>query len=237
MKFLIPRQKASDYRSYGFEKPFFAVSKVANALLRPYELPGLLDLIRECGSSPGECLRENPRLAILEKVEDADWLLACSEPFSPFTPEDTAFWPMQLSRGEGRTEGKVKRESSQVPMSMSQRAINTGPGKWVLKDIDHPVLWNVVAIVANRSGTIANEGSLIFSESKDWANTSRTLIHEWVRLDMNEGHFEAGSASHRYGGLKRTTQKYVESADHWALTGQSWHWVPVTANVIYEREE
>ncbi|MCX2890814.1 MULTISPECIES: hypothetical protein [Pseudomonas] len=236
MKRLIPRQRAKHYSWYGFENPFFAVAEVDSALSRPYDLPGLHDLIHECGSSSGECRREYPRRAILKKVRDGDWLLACSRPFSPFTPE-AALWPVLPARGDGRIEGEVKSESSQVDVFVLQQVVGAGPGKWVLKDIDHDALRNAFTILANRSGTIANEGSVIFSEGKDWANTSRTLTHEWVRLSVDEKHFESGSAIHRYGDSKKTVQKYVESADHWAVTGQSWHWIPATPNVIFERRK
>lgn len=163
-------------------------------------------------------------------------MLACSRLVNPFVPEEAKFWPAQPSHGNGRIAEKVKSESLQTDVPESRQA-NTGPGKWVLKNIDHDVMWNVLAIAANRSGTIANEGSVIFSEGKDWANTSRTLIHEWERLGADERHFESGSAIYRYGDVRKTTQKYVESTDHWAVTGQSWHWVPATPNVIFERGE
>ncbi|QXI38078.1 hypothetical protein [Pseudomonas xantholysinigenes] len=237
MKRLIPRKEARKYRPGSFEKPFFAVSEVAGALFRPYDLPGLIELIHECGSSIQNCLREYPKNAILKKVSDADWLLVCSRPFSPFTPSGVEFWSEQPSLGKDRFVGGVREEPSEIGKSASQKIVDAGAGKWVLKEIDHDAFRNTLAIIANRSGTIANEGSVIFSEGKDWANTSRTLIHEWVRLSADEMHFESRSAIHRYGDLKKTAQKYVGSDDHWAITGQSWHWVPATPNVIFELRE
>lgn len=164
-------------------------------------------------------------------------MLACSEPFSPFKPDSDVFWSLHTSHARTHVEEVANTVQPQVFSPEPERAKSKGPGKWVLKDIDHDALWNVLTIAANRSGTIANEGSVILSDGKDWANTSRTLIHEWQKLGKDEKHFEFGSAIHRYGDLKRTVQKYVESDDHWALKGQSWHWVPATPDVIFERAE
>lgn len=226
---LIPRHKIYLYPDSQFESPFFAVSHVEQALLDPDEIFGLTELILEIGFYPDQCLEPLPKQIILDKVESAEWLLACSNPFSPYRPVG------HMHHKLGGSSGTVVRNSPRATDHALQVAAGTGPGKWVLKSIDHDALWNILAITANRSGTISNEGGVIFSDGKDWANTRRTLIHEWVRLSTDEKSFELGSAIHRYGELKRTTQKYVEAGDHWALKGQSWHWVPATPDKIFER--
>ncbi|WP_248917695.1 hypothetical protein [Pseudomonas entomophila] len=232
---LIPRYKIYLYPDSQFENPFFAVSHVEQALLDPDEIFGLTELILEMGFYPSQCLEPLPKGIILEKVENAEWLLACSNPFSPYRPDSSSLRTGHMYPQRGDSSGVIARNSSRVSDHALQVAAGTGPGKWVLKSIDHDVLWNMLAITANRSGTISNEGGVIFSDGKDWANTRRTLIHEWVGLSMDEKSFELGSAIHRYGELKRTTQKYVEADDHWALKGQSWHWVPATPDKIFER--
>lgn len=97
-----------------------------------------------------------------EKVSDADWLLVCSRPFSPFTPSGVEFWSEQPSLGKDRFVGGVREEPSEIGKSASQKIVDAGAGKWVLKEIDHDAFRNTLAIIANRSGTIANEGSVIF---------------------------------------------------------------------------
>lgn len=234
---LIPRNQLYLYPDSQFESPSLAVSHVRQALLDPREIFGLTELILEIGFYPSQCLQPLPKKIILEKVESAEWLLACLKPFRPYRPDSSSAWVGRMYHQLGGSSGAVAHNSSRAPEHALQVAAGTGPGKWVLKSIDHDALWNVLAIAANRSGTIANEGSVMFSDGKDLANTSRTLIHEWVRLSTGEQHYKSGSAIHRYGELKKTTQKYLEADDHWALTGQSWHWVPATADVIFERRQ
>ncbi|MBC3474729.1 MAG: hypothetical protein ACOKSU_01540 [Pseudomonas sp.] len=236
MILLIPRSKADVHCSFRFETPFFAVYRVSESLLRPDDLPGLHELIQECGFSPHECLFEYAKNITLKKVGDGDWLLACSEPISPFKPKRAEFWPLHSSHGQDYLESVTDSARAEVFSAGSNPTETSGPGKWLLKVIDNDALWNILAIASNRTGTIANEGSMFFSDGKDWANTSRTLTHEWTRLADDEQHFESGSAVYRYGTLKKTVQKYVESDDNWAVKGLSWYWVPVTPNIIFERK-
>lgn len=67
MILLIPRSKADVHCSFRFETPFFAVYRVSESLLRPDDLPGLHELIQECGFSPHECLFEYAKNIILKK--------------------------------------------------------------------------------------------------------------------------------------------------------------------------
>jgi hypothetical protein len=198
---------------------------------------GLLDLIRDCGFYPYQCLEPIPKRIILSRIEKAEWLLACSNPFVPFRPNCYDFWRDAWPREQRSSSESEALQLPSVSHKLEPKASASGPGKWVLKNIDHDAVWNVLAVAANRSGTIANEGSVILSDGKDFANTTRTLIHEWARLSGGERSYEAGSAIYRYGELKKTVQKYLEADDHWALNAQSWHWVPATPDVIFERRQ
>lgn len=66
------------------------------------------------------------------------------------------------------------------------------------------------------------------------ANTTRTLIQQWVVLNDFEEHRIADSAIRRYGELRRTPQRFLEGEDKWQVGGKSWHWQPVTPDEAYE---
>ncbi|MFC5694683.1 T6SS phospholipase effector Tle1-like catalytic domain-containing protein [Pseudomonas sp. GCM10022186] len=80
------------------EDPFFAVIKVDQALGEPWRLPGLEQLLSECGIDPRDSREEYYRNRILEKIRRGDWLLVSWRPFKPLSgklrswTEDLAFF-------------------------------------------------------------------------------------------------------------------------------------------------
>lgn len=90
----------------GFDKiesPFFAKSKVQDALVRPWNtLSGLDDFLRAHGLTRGH-LSHNEQRRLLASVENGDWLLVSNKPFSPLS-EDT-FGKYSRITGKGWTAG------------------------------------------------------------------------------------------------------------------------------------
>ncbi|AKA22526.1 hypothetical protein PCL1606_10710 [Pseudomonas chlororaphis] len=91
-----------------------------------------------------------------------------------------------------------------------------------------------MVIFANRLTSFGEEGRMFLGEGKDFMNTSRTLIQEWVPLAEDECLLSSQSSVHRYGELRHIKQRFIEGTDHWPVSGSSWHWQPVTADVVYE---
>ncbi|VVP22742.1 Actin cross-linking toxin VgrG1 [Pseudomonas fluorescens] len=111
----------------------------------------------------------------------------------------------------------------------------SGPGKWVMQSIDYDKATNALWGLANRIGTISNQGAVLGSDGKDFRNTTRVITHIWQPLDESEKSFIERSAIHPYGKVRTTRQRYLEGSDHWQTSGSSWHWQPVTPNIEYER--
>ncbi|MFL8989995.1 peptidoglycan recognition family protein [Pseudomonas sp. QLc11A] len=85
-------QRDRERQGIGFnqiESPFFAVSRVREALLsRRDEFLGLNDFLLAHGRSRGQ-LTYDVIERILTTVKDGDWLLVCSDPFSPLSEDTT----------------------------------------------------------------------------------------------------------------------------------------------------
>ena len=111
-----------------------------------------------------------------------------------------------------------------------------GPGKWVTQETDYHGIQNTGQMFLNRLFSLGDEGRLFGSEGKDYENTQRTLIQEWVPLSAEEEHLRARSVVRRYGEVRRIEQTFLEGLDSWQVSGKSWHWQPVTANTVYEFE-
>ncbi|HHE8493227.1 TPA: hypothetical protein ACPFP8_003134 [Enterobacter ludwigii] len=87
----------------------------------------------------------------------------------------------------------------------------------------------------NRLTSMGNEGRVFGSEGKDYMNTKRDKIQEWQPLPSDvTDEMEQQSVVHRYGQQRKITQTFLEGDDSWAVTGQSWHWQPTTADDMYE---
>ncbi|MGO4312939.1 hypothetical protein AB4Z35_24350 [Pseudomonas sp. KB_15] len=86
------RQQDRERQGIGFnqiESPFFAKSMVRQALLsRRDEVLGLDDFLHAHGRSRGQLLYDDMQ-RILSTVENGDWLLVRSDPFSPLSEDST----------------------------------------------------------------------------------------------------------------------------------------------------
>lgn len=109
-----------------------------------------------------------------------------------------------------------------------------GPGKWVTQETDYHGLQNTGQMFLNRLNSLGDEGRLFGSEGKDYENTKRTLIQQWMPLTADEEHLRERSAIHPYGEIRRIEQTFLEGDDNWQVSGKSWHWQPVTASTAYE---
>ncbi len=250
MKRLIRRRDMSAFSLARIESPFFALSDVERSLLYPMEIDGLVDLISESGSSIEQCLYEQDKARILEAVSRGDWLLVTNSPFSPLSQDTFGIYshltgksfslgtparsPVKLTNDELK-QGEPLTMANIMRRANTKASAQFGPGKWVKKEIDYDGISNTLAVLVNRSGSLTDEGRLIFSDGKDFTNTTRTLVQEWVPLANDELSYETGSAMHAYGALRRIKQRFQESEDEWRETGKSWHWVPATADTVYER--
>lgn len=96
---------------------------------------------------------------------------------------------------------------------------------------------NALAFTANRLTSSGDEGRLWLSEGKDYANTTRVVIQQWVPLDEHDKGVASSSVSHNYGKSREIPQIYVETDDNWQISGKSWHWVPVMASEVYEYKD
>ena len=123
-----------------------------------------------------------------------------------------------------------------VSAPMATKSATSGPGKWVTQEIDYDGMSNSVKMFMNRLGSLSDEGRVFGSEGKDYQNTTRTMIQVWQRLDESEQHLAQSSATYPYGQQRTITQRFLEGTDHWQVSGQSWHWQPVTADTVYERK-
>ena len=211
MKRLIPRAEIENYDLANIESPYFAGMKVREFFRAPFALPGLGQLLTECNISPVGCSAEKDQRQVLDKLATGDWLLVIRRPFLP------------LSR-----ECRVK-----YGYLMGRRRY-VGPGKWEKVSIDYDGVTNTAILVANRLTSMGDEGRVVGSEGKDLANTTRVITLKWVRLDSRDDQITHESVERRYGELRPIKQRYLEGDDNWQVGGKSWHWPPVTADVLYE---
>jgi hypothetical protein len=112
--------------------------------------------------------------------------------------------------------------------------LTSGPGRWVTKDIEYDTATNALSFAANWLTSRGEEGRIFLAEGKDYANTFRTVVQEWLPLLVEHQHLKAQSMSRSYGEVRRIRQQYVEGEDHWQISGSSWHWRPVTMDIVYE---
>ena len=112
-----------------------------------------------------------------------------------------------------------------------------GPGRWVTRDIQTDIATNALSFAANWLTSRGDEGRVFLAEGKDYANTFRTMIQEWQPLTDGERHLKDKSVHREFGELRHIRQQFVEADDHWQLSGSSWHWPPVTADIEYELKE
>ncbi|WP_146136272.1 hypothetical protein [Pseudomonas simiae] len=218
MQKLIPRRQLQNFDPSTIElvSPIFATSIVESQLSSTAHLFGLSELIRECGVRLSSCVGRNERKGILEKVKSGEWLL--------------------ISERMGALNDAGARRC--IPIGFSPRQLESeevaGPGKWAFFSIDYDGVKNTAIIAANRLGSIGDQGRVFGSDGKDLANTTRTLIQQWVPLNDFEEHRIADSAIRRYGELRHTPQRFLEGEDKWQVGGKSWHWQPVTQDEAYE---
>ncbi|MCK3846064.1 MULTISPECIES: hypothetical protein [Pseudomonas] len=214
MKRLIPRDEIENYELTKIESPYFARIRIREFFRAPYALPGLRGLLRECNISPVCCSTEQEQRRVIDKLAVGDWLFVTDRPFLP------------LSR-----ECRVK-----YGYLMGQR-LYVGPGKWEKVSIDYDGIKNTAILAANRLVSAADEGRVFLSDGKDLANTTRVMTQRWVRLDSRDDQLTHRSVERRYGELRHIKQRYLEGDDNWQVGGKSWHWQPVTPDVVYEYKE
>lgn len=225
MKQVIPRRDANRYDAQMIEAPYFAKIEVERALNNPLGIRGLVDLLSAHHIPVSDCRLEHHKRRIVESIERGDWLVVSDKPFVPLSVKD-------LKVG---AELSPKRLAVDMQTSLARKiALAKGPGKWVKRDIQYDRAANAVALVANRIASLGDEGRVAGSDGKDYANTTRTMIQEWTPLMVGESHLAERSIQRSYGELRRIKQRYFEGSDNWQVTGSSWHWQPVTADVEFE---
>jgi len=214
MKRLVPCNEIESYELTKIESPYFAGLKVREFFRAPYALPGLSELLGECGLSPVCCSAEKDQRRVLDKLAAGEWLFVMDYPFLP------------LSR-----ECRVKYGH------LMGRRLYVGPGKWQKVSIDYDGIKNTAILAANRLVSAADEGRVFLSDGKDLANTTRVMTQRWVRLDSRDDQLAHRSVERRYGELRHIKQRYLEGDDNWQVGGKSWHWQPVKSDVAYEYKE
>lgn len=218
MQKLISRRKLQslDPSTIELVSPFFATSIVESHLSYTSGLSGLPELLHECGVRLSSCVAWNERNGILEKIKKGEWLLISE-------------------RVDALNDVKARRC---IPVGFSSDSEEVvGPGKWAFFSIDYDGVKNTAIIAANRLGSMGDQGRIFGSDGKDLANTTRTLIQQWVPLNDFEEHRIADSAIRRYGELRHTPQRFLEGEDKWQVGGKSWHWQPVTPDEAYETKD
>lgn len=214
MKRLIPRAEIELHDLTKIESPYFAGNQIRTYFAAPYALPGLQDLIRDCHLSSQVVVEQKNVETLIKKIERGDWLLVMDTPFLPLSRECRAKYGYLMGR-----------------------RLYAGPGRWKLINIDYDGVKNTVAILANRLGSWGEEGRLFGSDGKDFENTTRVMTQQWVRLERSEEHLASRSAEYRYGDLRYIKQRFQEGEDNWKVSGKSWHWQPVTADITYEYKD
>ncbi|MFJ5298152.1 hypothetical protein ACIQAL_16665 [Pseudomonas sp. NPDC088368] len=225
MNEVVPRSEIKRHQLARIENPYFATLKVERALTQPSSVCGLPRLISECGIALGDCHREYHKRPILECTDRADWFLVADRPFKPLCDADFVKYKVCGFRALA---------CSKFHMASARMYLTSGPGRWVTKDIEYDTATNALSFAANWLTSRGEEGRIFLAEGKDYANTFRTVVQEWLPLLVEHQHLKAQSMSRSYGEVRRIRQQYVEGEDHWQISGSSWHWRPVTMDIVYE---
>lgn len=140
-----------------------------------------------------------------------------------------------VSDSSGKTAPLYTSMPGNVNIEFPREQKHEGPGHWVTIDHDYHGLKNTAIMAINRLTSMGDEGRVFGSEGKDYMNTKRDKIQEWQPLPSDAtDEIQQQSAVHRYGEQRKVTQTFLEGDDDWAVTGQSWHWQPTTADDDYE---
>lgn len=146
-------------------------------------------------------------------------------------PRITATPALSLASSMNKTSF-LEEEEEEEDVGAGQES---GPGVWVTIDDDFHGLTNTVVLLANRVGSLGDEGRVAGSDGKDYKNTIRDKIQEWQALpDDAPAALIADSVVHKYGETRKIRQRYLEGDDKWTESGSSWHWQPVVADKVYE---
>lgn len=228
MQQLIPRERLKNHDASEIKcvSPIFATSIVERHLSSTSSLLGLPELVSECKVRLSSCVPWDKRKGILEKIKRGDWLL-----ISLTAPKASG---QECVGGGNDTAGGRCLPSHFFLGKPDTDETEVGPGKWAFFSIDYDGVKNTVVITANRLGSMGDQGRVFGSDGKDFANTTRTLVQQWVPLNGYEEHRIADSARRRYGELRHTHQRFLEGEDKWQVGGKSWHWQPVTPDEAYE---
>ncbi len=174
-----------------------------------------------------------------ERVEQFDWMTEAGEKLGlPGHGQMYHFHPVWTasSFSSGRTAPFFSSTPGNVKIEFPRGLKDEGPGHWVTVDHDYHGLNNTVIMAINRLTSMGDEGRVFGSEGKDYMNTKRDKIQEWQPLTSGApDETEQQSALYRYGEQRKITQIFLEGDDAWAITGQSWHWQPTTADDVYEK--
>jgi hypothetical protein len=228
MKMVVPRGELYRYSACCVESSFFGQFEVRSALSRSRELPGLSDLIQDCGCTVSNYRTEIHNARIFTQIALGHWWVITEHPFSPLTEDE-------LQKNSRFPFDRVKAEFFENIFKRS--LLSKGPGKWVLHRIEYSTARNAFMVMANRIGTLSEEGRVIGADGRDLANTARTMIHQWTPLAGNEQHLASRSVVRRYGEMRGVKQLYYENEENWQTSGVSFHWQPVTADVEFELRE
>ena len=138
-----------------------------------------------------------------------------------------------------RQSESIGRKEPSSDISSDSAELTSGPGKWVTVSIEKRTALNFIHVVMTRISTLS-EGRPIGSDGMDFRNTVRDVTQEWQRLgSVEEENLRSDgliSVRRIYGETRVIKQTYVESKDDWTVSGRSWHWHPVHADVEYEFE-
>lgn len=204
------------------EDPFFAEAKVRQAFLGPMLYLDIRAFLECCGITSRSSLTQRELDLALEEISSGNWWLLTSNPFRPLGVDGY----MRLTHCAPAFTG-----------APAMAEPEKGPGKWRTIDIDYEGVKNSLFILANRLGSLGDEGRVFGSEGKDYANSSRVVTLQWVSLDSHDDHLASRSAIRPYGELRTVTQRYFEGEDKWQISGKSWHWQPVQPHESYESRE
>lgn len=225
MNEVVPRSEIRRHQLGLIENPVVATGNVERALSDPSSIKGLVALIRVCGISLGDCQLQYHKRRIIEKIDRGEWFLITDRPFQPLSY-------VELEKYYGFRFATFSCRNSRI--ARARMCLSSGPGRWVTNDIESDIAMNTLSFAANWLASRGDEGRLFLAEGKDYANTFRTIVQQWHPLTEGEEHLKEKSVYREYGELRQIRQQFVEGDDPWQISGSSWHWRPVTADIVYE---